>query len=241
MKYCKGQITEIMTVARREATMDLDFRYRMGILTQSDKSAPYINTAGSEANRDLTNDKILVSSDFIKTYKIPEEATTLLCENKYAVDLESCMRIMDISAERLLFHFKLDRSINYGSGKLYYRPNPYKYEYQLTKFEKEIEKILLLDEGTRDFYGMLISGVDTMIRLVELYISLDQTLGYPSDKDSWYNAEYLLRSIRRLDTKPSNTEIYVKTAKEVGEFIIKHVDHETLKEISSSLIGKISY
>lgn len=241
MKYYKGQITEVMTVAQREAIMDLDFRYRTGILTQSEKSAPYINTARSEASRDLTNDKILVSSDFIKTYKIPEEATTILCENKYAVDLESCMRIMDISAERLLFHFKLGRSIKYGSGKLYYRPDPSKYGYQLTKFEKEIEKILLLDEGTRDFYEMLISGVDTMIRLVELYISLDQTLGYPSDKDSWYNAEYLLRSIRRLDIKPSNTEVYIKTAKEVGEFIIEHINHKTLKKISSSLIDKISY
>jgi hypothetical protein len=156
---------------------------------------------------------------------------------------------MNISAERLLIYFRLDRAIKYRTGKLHYRPRFDRYDYELIEYEKQIENVFYFDENTRDFYEMLLSGTKNMINLVEFYIySLRKILDSNKIKfsqskniESWYYALKLLKAIRNIGAKPDDTQIYIDTAKEVAEFIKTGVDHVALKELISILINKICY
>lgn len=249
MNYIKGRVVEIMTLGKQEALMDLNFRYRMGILTQCEDTSSYVGGIRPISKEALINDKILVSNDFINNYGISKKDTILLNNNRRIVDLSSCVNTMNISAERLLIYFRLDRTIKYRMGKLHYRPRFDRYNYELIEYEKQIENIFYFDENTKDFYEMLLSGTKNMINLVEFYIySLRKILDSNKIKfsqskniESWHYALKLLKAIRNIGAKPDDTQIYIDTAKEVAEFIRTGVDHIALKELISVLFNKICY
>jgi len=245
MNYNRGRMTEVINLALKEAIIDLNFRYNKGILTQCEEDSPSLSNIRPITSEALLNDTILVSSNFIKDYGIPEEISTLLCENKYIISLNSCIHVMNISAERLLTYFRLDRYIEYRSGKLYYRPDPLRYEYDLVDCENDIKNIFLLNEKASDFCKILSFGVNTMIGIVRSYIrllekykswfKLSEPLG------PWYNSLDLLKFAKRLGTEPSDTLAYIITAKEVGQFIVSNLNREYLSSITSLLINRIYY